>query len=131
MKYRLAVSAPMIGLLLTGAGCSQQDQQQVKQQLHIQHQLSWSADVDDTATVYLQGAKAWVDNVTAKPVENTVTVFKDTLPSSPVTVQLTKTAGRGQVALVQQPTADNNYTVAVRIIDSAPDRDHYGFTLTW
>jgi hypothetical protein len=95
-------------------------------------QVTWSGSVDDTATVYFQGGKAWVDNVTGKPVEDANATFHGDLPSSALTdVSLIKTAGRGQVALTQQPTKDNNYTAAVRIVDLDPGRDHYQFTLKW
>ena len=95
-------------------------------------QVTWTGSVDDTATVYFQGGKSWVDNVTGKPVEDANSTFHGDLPSNALTnVALTKIAGRGQVALIQQPTKDNNYTAAVRVVDPDPDRDHYQFTLKW
>jgi len=95
-------------------------------------QVTWSGSVDDTATVYFQGGKSWVDNVTGKPVENDNATFHGDLPSNALTnVTLTKIAGRGQVELTQQPTKDNNYTAAVRVVDLDPDRATYQFTLKW
>jgi len=95
-------------------------------------QVTWSGSVDDTATVYFQGGKSWVDNVTGKPVEDANATFHGDLPASALAnVTLAKIAGRGQVALTQQPTKDNNYTAAVRVVDLDPDRDHYQFTLKW
>jgi hypothetical protein len=110
-------------LLLAMAGCNSVSQP---------HQVTWSGDVDDTATVYFQDSRSWVDNVTGKPVQNINTVFQGELqPSSLITVKLVKTAGRGQVVIVQQPAKDNNFTAAVRIIDPEPAADHYQFTLKW
>jgi hypothetical protein len=110
-------------------GCSPQQQEQIKQAQ--QHEVSWSGDVDDSATVYFQGGKSWVDNVTGKPVQNAVATFHGNLPSDVVTASLQSHSGRGQVAITQQPTRDNNYTVAVRIVDPEPSSDHYAFVVTW
>ena len=120
-KLTLRLLGVSIALLLTGCSVST-----------TPSQVTWTGSVDDTATVYFQGGKSWVDNVTGKPVEDASSTFHGDLPSTALTnVALTKIAGRGQVALTQQPTKDNNYTAAVRIVDLDPDRDHYQFTLKW
>lgn len=111
------------------SGCSPQQQEQLKQAQ--QHEVSWSGDVDDTATVYFQGGKSWVDDVTGKPVQNAVATFHGSLPSDTATASLQSHSGRGQVAITQQPTRDNNYTVAVRVVDPEPSSDHYSFVVTW
>jgi len=118
---RLLITAAIVSTVLTGCSVST-----------TPSQVTWSGSVDDTATVYFQGGKSWVDNVTGKPVEDANATFHGDLPANALTtVTLTKIAGRGQVALTQQPTKDNNYTVAVRVVDLDPDRDHYQFTLKW
>lgn len=95
-------------------------------------QVTWSGDVDDAATVDFQGGRSWIDNATDKGVKNTSVVFHGTLPSTALTtVTLTKIAGRGQVELVQQPTKEDNYTAAVRVLDPEPGADHYQFVLKW
>lgn len=127
MRVAMALCA-FCGLLAL-SGCSPQQQEQIKQAQ--QHEVSWSGDVDDTATVYFQSGKSWVDNVTGKPVQNAVTTFHGSLPSDGVTASLQSHSGRGQVAITQQPTRDNNYTVAVRIVDPEPSSDHYSFVVTW
>ena len=118
------------------AGCSNfqgnqavaPDQQVQQSQPHV----SWSGDIDDSATVFVQSGQAWVDDVTGKPVQNATTVFQGTLPANDgTTVKLASKVGRGTVAVVQQPTKDNNYTAGVRILDPEPGAGHYNFVLTW
>jgi len=119
-------------MLAVMAGCSQHDAQQVRQAVQQQQaHLAWSGDVDDTATVYVQAAKSWTDDVTGKGVQNVVAQFQGSLPSDEATVSLKSKAGRGQVQITQQPTKDNNYTAGIRIIDPQPGSEHYQFMLTW
>lgn len=122
---------PIIAAALTivASGCSHEQRAEIQQR--VQSSATWSGDVDDTATVYFQGGKSWVDDVTGKPVLATATVFQGTLPSAEATVKLDTKSGRGQVAITQQPTRDNNYTAAVRIVDPQPSSDHYTFRLVW
>jgi len=118
---RLLITAAIVSAVLTGCSVST-----------TPSQVTWSGSVDDTATVYFQGGRSWVDNVTGKPVEDANATFHGDLPANALTtVTLNKIAGRGQTNLIQQPTKDNNYTAAVRVVDLDPDRDHYQFTLKW
>jgi len=117
------------GAVIVFSGCSHEQRAEIQQR--VQSSATWSGDVDDTATVYFQGGKSWVDDVTGKPVQATSTVFQGTLPSAEATVNLASKSGRGQVAITQQPTRDNNYTLAVRIVDPQPSSDHYTFKLVW
>lgn len=116
-------SAGLIAFLLLLAGCGIQT--------HT-GQVTWSGSVDDTATVYFQSGRSWIDNVTAKGVQNANATFQGDLPSNGLAnVALAGVSGRGQVALIQQPTRDNNYTAAVRVVDLAPGPGSYRFTLKW
>ncbi|HEY3328800.1 MAG TPA: hypothetical protein VGK19_02170 [Capsulimonadaceae bacterium] len=94
-------------------------------------QLTWSGEVDDSATIFAQGSKTWTDNVSGKGTANTNATFVGTLPANAVTVKLASHSGRGQVQVIQQPTRDNNFTAGVRIIDSQAGSEHYDFVLTW
>lgn len=94
-------------------------------------QLTWSGEVDDAATVYIQGGKTWLDNVSGKGVDNATSTFNGNLPSSDVVLQLASHAGRGQVQIVQQPTRENNYTAAVLVIDPEAGKSQYTFAVKW
>lgn len=120
-------------ILFTVAGCSnEQVQQSNLNQEQSQPHMSWSGDVDAGVTVFVQGGKAWIDDVSGKPVQNSASNFQGVLPNSDgVSVSLSEKSGRGDIEIVQQPTKDNNYTAGVRILDPEPASDHYQFTLKW
>ncbi len=119
-------------VLCSAMGCTQSNSPITVQIHQSQPQLTWSGDVDDSATVFVQAGKAWVDNVTGKPVQNSTSNFQDQLPASDgTTVKLASKSGRGTVVITQQPTKDNNYTAAIRIVDSEAGADHYQFQLAW
>jgi hypothetical protein len=46
-------------------------------------------------------------------------------------VQVTPREGRGQVEVVQQPTAANRYTTRIRITDPVAGYGHYVFDALW
>ncbi|MEO7714759.1 MAG: hypothetical protein ABIY70_01035 [Capsulimonas sp.] len=135
MKGIFYIGIALAGLLALGtAGCSPQEKAEVKQQVAAatRHDVTWSGDVDDSVTVYVQGGKAWVDEVEGKPVENVVVEYHGALPvDRAATVSLSGKSGRGDVQVTQQPTKENNFTAAVRVIDHAAGRDHYKFVMTW
>jgi len=121
-----------LSILMAVAGCSDDRVTPAGQVPQSQPHVAWNGDVDDSATVYVQGGKTWVDDVKGKPVQNTSSNFQGVLPSSDgTTVNLASKEGRGDVEVIQQPTKDNNYTAAVRILDPEPGKDHYKFVLTW
>lgn len=94
--------------------------------------VSWSGDVDQAATIYFHGSHSWVDHVRGKSVSGIVSSFNPGLPiRHHVDVRLVDVHGRGTVALLQQPTPDNNFTAAVRIRDPQAGRGHYHFRLVW
>ena len=54
------------------------------------------------------------------------------LPLGPVRVNLRKVRGRGQIRLLEQPTATNDYTAVVQVNDQAQQGSAwYEFTLDW
>ncbi|MGO8670514.1 MAG: hypothetical protein ACLQVD_03995 [Capsulimonadaceae bacterium] len=94
-------------------------------------QLTWSGDVVEVATVMVHGTRVWIDKATRPWVMNATAVFHGALPKSPSTVRLASASGQGSVAIVQQPSDANNFTVTVRIVDPWPGPDHHQFTLGW
>lgn len=94
--------------------------------------VSWSGDVDQGATIFIHSHHVWVDNVLGKSVENiNVDIAADLPHDYAANVHLDDVRGRGSVELIQQPTADNNYTASVRIRDPEPGRGHYHFRMEW
>jgi len=58
--------------------------------------------------------------------------FSTPLPRVPLAgMSLSKSAGRGEVVLMDRPDQTNGYTATIRIIDSERARDDYRFRLSW
>jgi hypothetical protein len=94
--------------------------------------IAWSGDVDNGATVCIQGHHVWLEHVTGKGVTNTSVVINADLPRDvPVIVRLDRVEGRGDVEIRQQPDADNDFTARVHIDDPQRGRGHYHFVLAW
>ncbi|MES2459285.1 MAG: hypothetical protein V4671_01790 [Armatimonadota bacterium] len=92
--------------------------------------LSWSGDVDDTATISIQGRDIRITS-NAGGVRNARESLRGGIPRDDVRVRLDRHDGRGQIRIIQQPSNRNNYTTIVRIEDRSAGRDRYSFTLDW
>ena len=92
--------------------------------------LNWSGDVDDTATVAISGRNVHT-TANAGGIRNEHTNFRGALPRDDVQVRLDRNDGRGNVRIIQQPSARNNYTTLIRVVDKEKGRSRYSFTLNW
>jgi hypothetical protein len=95
------------------------------------HALVWSGDVDDTTIISLRGIDVRVRDIHGNASSNINSQVFGRLPDRPVDVILRDVDGRGNVDVVRQPNAENNYTAFVRIKDWQSGRGHYKFVLTW
>jgi hypothetical protein len=93
--------------------------------------LTWSGNVDDTVVVEIHRGDAHTRIVHGKDVTNANIQFDGRLPDRPVNVRLRDWHGRGEVRVVQEPNAGNDYTATVRIHDPKGGSGHYTFTLAW
>lgn len=96
-------------------------------------QLRWAGLVDDVVEIRIQGGR--VDQLTRRG-----TLVRDVradlrgapLPArDDVTVRLRDWRGRGQVVVVEQPSARNGYTAVLRVVDPAGGADRYELVATW
>src|SRR3954471_10360980 len=53
------------------------------------------------------------------------------LPQQEGTVRVALENGRGDVSVIQQPTASNGYTAIIRVFDRSSGADIYRFTTYW
>ena len=118
MKFGLGLAAAF-GVLATVAPANAQGRRDI----------SWRGDVDDTVIVYFHGDRVRTETVTGDGPRNVSTFGR--LPDRPVTVFLSEREGRGRTRIIQQPSAENDYTAAVRIKDPQGGRSHYEFRLSW
>lgn len=91
----------------------------------------WSGTVLGSAIIELSGRNQSVAG-SAPSLRSAHLSLDNGLPQAPSIVRVNKKKGRGQVTVVQQPSAANKYTARVQIgngKDTAPE--NYVFDLTW
>jgi hypothetical protein len=94
--------------------------------------FQWQGLVDGSDNIRLQGSNVNVTHFSAGPIQEASHQLSAALPYSPVHVTMNKVRGRGQIRLLEQPTASNNYTAVVQVNDQAtPGSGWYEFTLDW
>ena len=93
--------------------------------------LDWSGRVDSVARITIQGGGARISLVGAEANGAGNLQVRNELPhrDGHVTVQVAE--GRGDVIVMQQPTADNDYTAVLRIRDRSGGVDTYRLTALW
>ena len=93
--------------------------------------IDWSGRVDSLARISIQGAGAHVTLVGNTDYGAGELQVRNELPHRDGTVTVQVAAGRGDVDVVQQPRADNDYTAIVRIRDHSGGADRYQLTALW
>jgi hypothetical protein len=93
--------------------------------------LDWSGHVDSVARITIQGGGARVSLVGSEASSAGNLQVHNELPhrDGHVTVQVSE--GRGDVVVVQQPNADNDYTAILRVRDRSGGIDNYHLTALW
>ncbi len=92
--------------------------------------LQWSGRVDDVAEITIQGRRVEYRTVRGASVSDVrQNVSGGGLRDA--NVQITGGSGRGLVQVVQQPSADNNYTAVIRITDIRAGVGSYDFQARW
>ncbi|MCO6510042.1 MAG: hypothetical protein J5I65_04545 [Aridibacter famidurans] len=94
-------------------------------------EMNWRGNVDDVVTISVFGRSAITRTVSGQPVSSVRFNFSQALPRRNVEVDVEKREGRGDVRVIQQPNARNNYTAIIEIRDRSGGRDTYEFDLYW
>lgn len=94
-------------------------------------QMTWRGSVDDVARVRISGRSAITRTVSGQRTTGIRFNFTNSLPRRNVDVRVEKRDGRGDVRIIQQPSARNGYTAVVEIRDRSGGRDNYEFELFW
>jgi hypothetical protein len=111
------------GLLLLGLSASLAAQDRP--------QFIWQGQVDGTAILHLAGKRLAVQIQDGAPVEGQKFHFSDALPQTQQQVRVEVLKGRGYVHAIDQPSIENNYTLAVSIEDRQPGSSFYSIALYW
>ena len=93
--------------------------------------LAWSGRVDQEASISCQNKTCISTAQRGVPVAEEQFKFSRPLPQRDVEVTLEDAEGRGEIHLVEQPRARNQYTARVSIRDPQDGAGEYSFTLVW
>jgi hypothetical protein len=94
--------------------------------------LVWEGEVDGSAIIYVRGNKLTVENRgDGVPVRHAGYRFFEKLPDSNEPVKIRVAQGRGEVQVQAQPSLENKYTLAVRIVDRQEGASFYSLEFYW
>ena len=94
-------------------------------------QFVWQGEVDGVAILHLQGKRLAAQIQQGGPLENQQFHFSDALPDVRQEVRVEVLQGRGYVHVIDQPSTQNQYTLAVSIEDQQPGSAFYSIALYW
>ncbi|HLJ47524.1 MAG TPA: hypothetical protein VKU01_16025 [Bryobacteraceae bacterium] len=110
-----------VGALVLLSGAAAQDKPQ----------LVWEGDVTGPAVLYVHGKRLTVERQDNALIEKQRYHVYDKLPDVRQDVKLQVTRGRGDVKIVDQPRADNDYTLAVALGGAQAGAASYSLALFW
>ena len=91
----------------------------------------WRGSVDDKIHLIISGANLRVETISGKVQGEGAHSFTAELPREEVTVSVNKQEGRGTATVVQQPTAENDYTAIIEVYDNRGGARVYQVDISW
>ena len=92
----------------------------------------WRGMVDDKLQLVIRGATIEHKTVSGKSQPDGVFSFTVPLPQQAVTVSVPRFEGRSKkISVIQQPTADNQFTAIVEITDEGGGARDYFLEIAW
>jgi len=93
--------------------------------------VTWQGRVDKEVQITIHDTTIATGIVGGKPVRQAYFNVEDGLPRVPGFVHVDLDAGRGDVDVLQQPAASNDYVAIIRIRDKSAGVDDYKLTAYW
>lgn len=94
--------------------------------------LEFNARVNQTVVLKIRDDEVWAETLRGRPLREASYRFTQPLPQMRVqNLQLERLDGRGEIRVLEQPSARNNYTASVLIHDPEGGADQYRFRLRW
>jgi len=93
--------------------------------------LKWTGRVDKEAQITIRDTTISTSIVGGQPVKMTYFDVKDRLPRRDGTVRVELNAGRGDVDVLQQPNAGNDFAAIIRIRDKDTGVHSFDITVYW
>ena len=78
-----------------------------------------------------RGNRAWSQRISGQQTYGEQASFQTPFPRANVDVSVNKLRGRGDVQIVERPSAANNYTLVLEIDDKDGGADTYDLELNW
>ena len=92
----------------------------------------WRGPVDDKVQLVIRGDKLEQRIVSGQPQPDGTFSFTAALPAQAVTVSVPRMEGRSKkVTVVQQPTAENDFTAIVEVHDEGGGAREYLLEIAW
>lgn len=91
----------------------------------------WRGTVDDRVQLVIRGNQIESRTIAGQSYPEGTFSFTALLPSREVSVGVTKTRGRGNVRVIQQPSRSNDYTAVVEISDEGGGAREYQLDIFW
>ena len=91
----------------------------------------WTGTVDREAVIVMRGANVDTQGDGFESSRDARVRIAEALPRTNGLVRVQRADGRGEVDVIEQPTAFNGYSTRVRIRDRQSGADRYRLTATW
>jgi hypothetical protein len=92
---------------------------------------SWSGRVDGQANIIIRGGSIRTEDASGTGLQIVYQTMNGNLPRRSTTVSATKTSGRGEVRVMQQPNRSNDYTAIVQVYDPRSGAGDYTLEISW
>jgi len=92
--------------------------------------FTWTGRVDREVQITMRGRDVWTNRTDRDDARGRVSV-ESALPRTDGYVRVQTLDGRGDVSVVQQPSASNGYTTIVRVRDRSSGSDRYRLAAYW
>jgi hypothetical protein len=93
--------------------------------------VRWAGQVDGRIRISFRGNQAYAQRISGGEIAGQQVNFGSSLPRRATDVAVNKLRGRGDVNVVERPSAQNNYAAVVEIDDRDSGSDVYEFELNW
>jgi hypothetical protein len=94
-------------------------------------EMTWTGTVEGQVLVEIRDGNASTRVLRGGAVSTARADFMAPMPRRAMKVRAEQIGGRGEVKLVEQPSARNNYAAVVRISDKKAGASQYTFRLMW
>jgi len=91
----------------------------------------WQGRVDKEVRIQLQGGRSYVQPMGNREVHNDNGRFLGALPHQDGFLRIERVQGRGDIDVIEQPTASNGYHATLRVRDPRSGADNYRIIAYW